>query len=386
MTRASAEQMVEQVAQAVLYEGYLLYPYRPSALKNRQRWSFGGLCPRAYSEAQSGNEPWRSQSECLLMGGPETSVEIKLRFLHLVNRQAASISGDVGALSNCQDSDFHFVEALEIDGRLFQTWQEAVEGEFVIPAIPVQKDLGAEQRFEFHFRESKSVEPLRDSRGKIAGAFVRTQNALDGAALVRLESLRDSLFKLTLHVLNLTPFPGAPRASRDEAMLHSLASQHAVLNVLNGEFVSLLDPPGQFAEFASDCRNVGSYPVLIGNEADRSTMLCSPVILYDYPQVSPESAGDLFDGTEIDEILTLRILALTEREKAEMRQCDERARRILERIEGDPRHLARLHGAIRKEAPHLEREVATGKSSPEKVLNEKGSVEHVQQAEGGRQK
>jgi hydrogenase maturation protease len=77
-------------------------------------------------------------------------------------------------------------------------------------------------------------------------------------------------------------------------------------------------------------------------------MLSSPIILYDYPQVAPESAGDLFDSTEIDEILTLRILTLTDEEKREMRSVDERARAILERTETLPaEQLMKLHGAVR---------------------------------------
>ena len=84
----------EQVADAVLYEGYILYPYRPSALKNRQRWNFGGICPRAYSEAQKGSELWRTQSDVLVHGSPAasagTSLNIRVRFLHLVAREALS--------------------------------------------------------------------------------------------------------------------------------------------------------------------------------------------------------------------------------------------------------------------------------------------------------
>ena len=36
---------VEKIAAAVLYEGYILYPYRATAIKNRQRWNFGTLYP-----------------------------------------------------------------------------------------------------------------------------------------------------------------------------------------------------------------------------------------------------------------------------------------------------------------------------------------------------
>jgi hydrogenase maturation protease len=81
-------------------------------------------------------------------------------------------------------------------------------------------------------------------------------------------------------------------------------------------------------------------------------MLSSPIILYDYPQIAPESAGDLFDGAEIDEILTLRIMTMTDDEKREMRGVDDHARRILERTEmlpGD--HLLKMHGTMRGLAP-----------------------------------
>jgi hydrogenase maturation protease len=83
-------------------------------------------------------------------------------------------------------------------------------------------------------------------------------------------------------------------------------------------------------------------------------MLSSPIILYDYPQIAPESAGDLFEGTEIDEILALRILTLTEAEKHEMRQGDERARQILERTEALPEEqFLKLHGVLRGMRPAL---------------------------------
>ena len=77
-------------------------------------------------------------------------------------------------------------------------------------------------------------------------------------------------------------------------------------------------------------------------------MLCSPIILYDYPQVARESLGDFFDGTEMDEMLALRVLTLTDEEKREMAQTDDRALRILERTESmSGEYLSKLHGAIR---------------------------------------
>jgi hydrogenase maturation protease len=134
-----------------------------------------------------------------------------------------------------------------------------------------------------------------------------------------------------------------------------LLSAHNILTVERGEFVSLLDTPEELKEFAALCKNVSTWPVLVGEESDRNAMLASPIILYDYPQIAPESAGDLFDSTEIDEILALRILTLTEGEKHEMRNSDERARQILERTEALPEEqFLKLHGVLRGMRPTVE--------------------------------
>ncbi|HEV7857674.1 MAG TPA: hypothetical protein VGO91_03420, partial [Pyrinomonadaceae bacterium] len=160
------------------------------------------------------------------------------------------------------------------------------------------------------------------------------------------------VFKVAVRILNLTPLDNAKSRSRDDALMRSLVSTHTILAVRDGEFVSLLEPPEAFREMAAACRNVGTWPVMAGEEGERDCMLSSPIILYDYPQIAPESAGDLFDGTEIDEILTLRIMTLTDAEKREMRGVDERARRILERTETLPlEQMMKLHGAMRRPRP-----------------------------------
>ena len=121
-------------------------------------------------------------------------------------------------------------------------------------------------------------------------------------------------------------------------------------------FISLLEPPEEAQAYARDCQNLHTWPVLVGNEGERNTMLSSPIILYDYPQIAPESPGPLFDGGEIDEILSLRILTLTDEEKEQMRQ-DERTREILDRTEAlTPEQFMKLHGAIRELRPVSEGE------------------------------
>ena len=140
----------------------------------------------------------------------------------------------------------------------------------------------------------------------------------------------------------------ASRQYRDAAQLAAFLSTHVILGVEDGAFVSLIDPPEPLAQAARRCVNQSAWPVLVGNPGERDTLLCSPIILYDHPQIAPESPGDLYDGTEIDEILTLRILSMTAAEKQEMAATDERARALLVRTESlSQQQLLRLHGVMR---------------------------------------
>ena len=374
--------LVEKIANAVLYEGYILYPYRPSAVKNQQRWNWGALCPQSYSEVQSGTEAWAMQTECLVEGGPGTTLDVKLRFLHLLEREvgvpnadcALRIAGcdDRELQSSVSDGDVSLVASLEVNGKLFQTWQEAVERDVVMPGINLSEAVAEARRQTFTFRSSKEIEPLRDeSSGQIAGIITRRQQAIEGAIELQVHELAKStsgsqpqksrLFKLNVRVMNHTPLEDAEGKSRDEALMRSLVSTHTILGVRGGEFVSLLDPPDSLREAAASCVNTGTYPVLVGEQGTRDCILSSPIILYDYPQIAPESAGELFDGTEIDEILTLRIMTLTDEEKREMRGVDERARQILERTEMLPaEQFMKMHGAMRSLDPKKKEQSAKG--------------------------
>jgi hydrogenase maturation protease len=375
--------LVERIADAVLYEGYILYPYRPSAVKNQQRWNFGALCPEGYSRAQGGTEAWTMQTQCLATGGAATALEVKVRFLHLSEREVCVPNADCGLRiadlsddeiqASIDDYELQVVPSLEVGGRLFQTWQESVERTVRMPSLNLSETVAQPRRLTFDFPEGREVEPLREeSGGKVAGLIVRRRQAIEGAIEVMVEELVASAseidnpqsairnpqcFKITVRILNMTPLEDADGRSRDEALMCSFVSTHTILSVREGEFVSLLDPPEAFKDAAAGCQNVGTYPVLVGDEGERGVMLSSPIILYDYPQIAPESAGELFDGTEIDEILTLRIMTMTDEEKREMRGADERARRILERTERLPaEQLMKMHGAMRSLRPRGEDE------------------------------
>ena len=317
---------VEQIAKAVLYEGYMLYPYRPSSVKNQQRWNFGVLYPHAYSEFQGGEEPFSMRTECLVCGMEDAVIEVRLRFLHLQIRST--------------------VHAAEVSPESTpQGWQEAVEREVSVRECKVEELCRDSLTHQFAFASRTDIG--RESDDAHFESVVRRQSAVEGRIKITAERLLDNLFKVTVCIRNLTPLENRA-ASRDHALLHSLVSTHTILGVKSGEFVSLLEPAPEFQKFTAGCQNVGVWPVLVGEAGQRDTLLASPIILYDYPQIAPESAGDLFDGTEIDEILSLRIMTLTDEEKREIRQSDKRAREILERTEAMPaEQFMKLHGAVR---------------------------------------
>ncbi len=260
--------LIDRIARSVLYEGYLLYPYRPSSLKNAKRCAFGTLYPKCWVEERGGSDRSDFQSEVLFVGPASARVSVLGRFL---------------------DEDR----------------EREVELETAI----------SEQR-----TERAGTAELTFASAPVSGG----------------------VFKLTVRLRN----------TAEIVEERALSSAHAVLSVSEGELVSMTDPPAALADAASQCVNAGVWPVLIGEHGERDTMLAAPIILPDYPEVAPESTGDLYDATEIEEILTLRILTLTDKEKAEVRASEDRARKILERAESLPaEHLMKLHGTIRGLAP-----------------------------------
>jgi hypothetical protein len=340
--------LVDGIVKAVLYEGYMLYPYRPSAVKNRQRFNFGVVYPRAYSEAQGGTDACTMQTECLVAGGDSTQCLVRVRFLRMVDRTIARLLTPVSTLSSLPFEQIETVERLELDGQVYQPWQEAEEAEIQVTEFDLPALAAQSMQWPFRLSATHDKEAIRDEGCMIAGLIERRKARILGTIEFAAERVAAGLYKLTVRIENSSPVEGDGASSRDAALARSLVSAHTILEVRNGSFISLVDPPDEDREFAQSCRNVGTWPVLVGVEGQRDTMLSSPIILYDYPQIAPESPGDLFDGAEIDEILMLRIMTLTDDEKREMRQSDARARQILERTESLPdEQFMKLHGALR---------------------------------------
>jgi hypothetical protein len=327
---------VRKIAEAVLYEGYILWPYRRSTTKNQQRWTFGGVYPRAYSEAGAEDDPWLMQTQCLVSGDGETKVEVRVRFLHVTERKVGRRSGEI----------LEFVEELQIGVEHYLPWDEATEREITVGQCTLSELLGRPGRAGIDISGGSRQEEITDPTGEVLGALVRSWRALCGEVEVDAVALREGIYRLTVKIINTTPWEGE---DRENTLRQTFCSTHTTLEVEGGTFVSMTDPPEPLRELAEECENRKTWPVLVGEEGTQDMLLSSPIILSDYPEIAPESPGDMFDGGEIDQLLILNILTLTDEEKAEMRASDPRAREILDRCESlSQEELMNLHGAIRE--------------------------------------
>ncbi|CAM5646116.1 hypothetical protein [Streptomyces aurantiogriseus] len=364
------------VADAVLYEGYLLYPYRRSSPKNRVRWQFGVLFPRDWVEREGPVTPglsgsadsWYQQTECLLrIQRPEAVVRVRVRYLQMQHKQVEEAG---------RDGRHRPVESLRTaDGTVHLTFDEAVPRETDL-VVRLDELLRRESVFPVGAPAGEETEEIPGGTGRV----VRRRAAVRASTAVVAERLGDDVCRLRIRTENQGPAPD-PRAVRDEALRGALIATHTLVGGDGVEFVSLIDPPTDLLGHARACHNAFTFPVLGGpppegvpdengaagarDGACGSTLISSPIILPDHPQVAPESPGDLHDAAEIDEILTLRTLLLTDEEKREARATDPRAARILDRVETMPPEVfARLHGAIRSLTPATPSHCAPPSSAP----------------------
>ena len=321
------------IADAVLLEGYVLYPYRALSTKNRYRWNFGVVAP----ELPGTSEPSWLASECWLEAGAELELSGRLRFLHVEERAVQVADGE----------GFFDTECLEIDGKPYLSWQEGA-----LEEVDFELSGGGQQAEEFRFSvpASANEERLFDSRGRLLGRVLRTRAALEGVVQVALEPvevLGRLLTRLSLVVRNATSLERVEE--RAETLPRSMISTHILLWLRRRTFLSPLETAAFPAVREPTAPNQTLYPVLVGSPGSRDLLLCSPIILEEYPAIAPESPGHFFDSGEIDELLTLRTLTLTEREKLLARATDARAAEVLDRVESlSEAGFSALHGKVRE--------------------------------------
>jgi hypothetical protein len=330
------------IANAVLYEGYLLFPYTASSGKNRVRWQFGVVVPEAYVSAGTG-ETAEQQTEVLVALRPGEAaaaaphVRVLLRFLQVEARRIEALDGEA----------YVPVESLTVAGTRYLTFDEAVEREI---ALAFDAAPGASTSIPIAIGGGSDEEPLRDESG-VRGRLVRERWPLSGTLSIACEAVRDAptLRKLRIRVENRSCVVAGERAG---ALRTALVSTHLLLAVEDGAFVSVLDPAADAVAATESLRNRHVFPVLVGDataDPQRSNLiLSSPIILYDFPAIAAQTDADAFDATEIDELLTLSVLSLPDAERDEARATDPRARAIVERAERfGAREVGRLHaGAL----------------------------------------
>jgi hypothetical protein len=329
-----------QVADAVLYEGYVLYPYRASAKKNQLRWQFGVLAPPAAAPAEASS----MQTEVIVDARAGARLDVRIRCLQV----QARVVEDAAA-------GFAPVATLDTGDRLWTSFDEAVEHEIDIPEVALDELVASERRVPVELAAGHEVEDLVGADGTVLGRVVRRRWPVSAAVTLRAAWCDGPypLARVTVTIENRTEVAAAqPRGSaeaalgtgRDAAVRQSLVAVHTLAAVDCGSFVSALDPPRFAAEAVAACRNTGTFPVLIEDDV----VLSSPIILYDRPAIAPESEGDMFDGCEIDEILALRVLTLTDEEKREARSTDPRSAAVVDRIDAmSPGSFEALHGTFR---------------------------------------
>lgn len=321
----AAMDRAREVADAVLYEGYLLYPYRASAPKNRVRWQWGVLMPPAFAEGDVGEYAW-CRTQLLAEPAPGATLHVRVRFLQL-QRRIVEVAPDFRPVPSM----------VTVDGTEHTTWDEAVERE-VDAVAPVADVLAGGITVPFEVPGGEELTPFD------GGRVVRRREPLSGEINIGAIALPGPFggVRLTLRVDNRSE---AVAATRERALRHALIAAHTVMSLTGGHFLSATDPPEWASVATGECRYERSWPVLTGGD---TTVLCTPIILPDQPEIAQESAGNLFDGTEIDEILTLRTMTLTDEEKREARATDTRAAELIDRVDAlPPELLERLHGTVR---------------------------------------
>lgn len=333
-------EQARKVADAVLYEGYLLYPYHQSSQKNQARFQFGVLMPPGY-RAVDASEPSASQTECLVECADDAQVLVSVRFLQLQRRRVLQVRPGSGKTRE--------VASLTVDGTEYTAWDEAIEREQQVSA-EISELLTDDLGLSVHIEPGESTEDIVvTSTGRVAGRLVRSWATIDGVIRLRAERTPGPFGALKLSVrIENHGLSGDPLSTREDGLTYALIAAHALIWIPGGKFLSMTEPPEWAAPAVAECENIGTWPVLAGPPECQDLMLSSPVILYDHAEIAPESAGDLFDATEIDEILTLRTLALTDEEKRAARATDPKAAELMDRLDGMPQEMfERLHGAIR---------------------------------------
>lgn len=335
--KTDLKNLIEKITATVLYEGYSLFPYHRSAIKNQKPIPIGVIYPGDYHK-YSGHASACMQTECIAIGNASSSLHISLRFLSLK---------PVTIFEKNIDGDFERVAELTIGDRLYQTGWQTIERNIDTEELLIYELCKSPKIVSFTFIEESGEEILYDGYGKAAGKKSFLISETNGSVTIFASQIAGEKkgFKLQIIVKNETPVAGADKLSREDISVQSFLSTNTILSLQQGEFISQQNPPKEWGEEAEKCTNINTWPILIDKQ--NSTILSSPIILYDHPVINPKSKVDLFDSLEIEEALMLHFAAMSDDEKKRIAESDEKLESMLKKV-GDltPESMLNLHGGF----------------------------------------
>ena len=333
------ESVLESLTKTLLYEGYSLYPYYRTAIKNQKPIPFGVLFPSDYNKY---NEHSHSavQSQTIFTATGDATVNITARFLHLRKTEVFQKNTD----------DYIPVFNLEINGTLYQAGWQTIERKISTGDLRISELINSSTMM-FGFDNLYNGEIIFNEKKEIVAKRIVTVSEIKGSISINVDELKDdSGFRLTVTVTNLTPVENAGMMTRDDAFLQSFLSTHIILQTTGGEFISHQDTPGKWKSAVATCRNINTWPILI--DKNNTTLLSSPIILYDYPEINSQSSGDLFDSTEIEEALLLHVNMLSDDEKKRIGSNDEKLHAMLNKVSSmTPEDLNIYHSMMKSSVP-----------------------------------
>ena len=333
MNSLSTFERAEKITDALVYEGLTLSPTRPTNVQLSQLWKLGGLYPQAYRGVREGSDACYIQTECLVLGNPHTQLNLRLHFLHLVQHNLGEFTDDPSV-------EYRPVESLRVGDKVHYATHQVLKRVCDHTNLPLTLPV---QSFAFSFPAFSTTETLQEPSGKTVGVVIRRHEALAGIIKIVTKCLEDDLYLVTVQVRNRTPLSAEPRTRADAVMNAFLATQ-TMLHLTGGEFISANDPPAEYRPMTMLCENIRTHPVLTGNPGDHDLMLSLPILLPDYPSMTP--ATSLPQETQVDQTLGLRPTPATRPQKFEVRYSDERASFNAEGTDSlSPQIFRRLHSA-----------------------------------------
>ena len=334
------DSIIANLTHTLLYEGYSLFPYYRHAVKNQKPIPFGVVYPADY---QSFNEHAHCEmvTDCIITGDKNLRISIDVRFLHLIKTEIFQKEESASGKHN-------FTPVYELNFKeLYQSGWQTIERKISSGDIPLAYLADKRILLPFSFEKKVESENILNGQGEIAGKKITTIHSTKGTIVIKaipLEKIGNA-YRVVIFINNTTPVAKAKSISRDDVFGHSFLSTNTILTALNGEFISLQNPNIKWQPVIEQCRNIDTWPILI--DESNSTLLSSPIIVYDYPKINPKSKGDLFDSLEIEEALMLHFSVMSDEEKMKIAQSDEKLRSMLNKVSQiTPDEIISLHGGF----------------------------------------